>query len=158
MIEYSLEYGYNKEKHMIQKRSNPLDAQNAPAEQPAEAAVSAEEITPVEAATPADNVKPVEQKELQKRVNPLTLEERPQIVETPLPAPAKAPTTIIGKTKKKRVMSKVNKTLLLSLIAKTGKKAGEMLDAAMLAYAFSAYPELFESFEKSLKAKGCDLK
>ena len=91
---------------MIQKRSNPLDAQNAPAEQPAEAAVSAEEITPVEAATPADNVKPVEQKELQKRVNPLTLEERPQIVEAPLPAPAKAPTTIIGKTKKKRVMSK----------------------------------------------------
>ena len=122
MIEYSLEYGYNKEKHMIQKRSNPLDAQNAPAEQPAEAAVSAEEITPVEAATPADNVKPVEQKELQKRVNPLTLEERPQIVEAPLPAPAKAPTTIIGKTKKKRVMSKVNKTLLLSLIAKRGKK------------------------------------
>ncbi|MDE6274252.1 MAG: hypothetical protein K2L87_04315 [Clostridiales bacterium] len=125
---------------MIQRRNNPFETQTtpeAPVQQPA----------------------PVEQKEIQKRVNPLTLEERPVVVQqTPPPAPKIAPTTIVGKTKKKRAMAKVNKELLLSLIAKTGKKAGEMLDAAMLAYAFSAYPELFESFKKSLNAKGCELK
>ena len=134
---------------MIQKRSNPFEAQEQPTDTPAEQPASA----------PVAEAKPVETKEILKRVNPLTLEERPVIVQqTPPPAPEKAPTTILGKTKKKRAMSKVNKELLLALIAKTGKKAGEMLDAAMLAYAFSAYPELFESFKKSLKAKGCELK
>lgn len=129
---------------MIQKRSNPFE-QSEP------------------------EINNQEEAKIQKRINPLTLEaveipqpepvqaEPEQPIHAPVLAQEKRPTAIEGKAKRKRVFTKVNKVLLTELFDATGKKAGELIDSALLCLAYCEYPKAYLRAKNALEQKGCEI-
>lgn len=105
-----------------------------------------------------ENVTPEqEDAKLQKRINPLKLETAAG--QTPAPAPQeKKPTQILGKPKKKLTIVSVNKDLLAGAIEATGKDAADAIDAALLIYLFTEYPDAYKKVKRALAEKGCEIK
>lgn len=123
----------------MQKRSNPFENVETPSEQ--------EDV-----------------KVIQKRINPLTLDTQPAEAEQPVHhepvfAQEKRPTTVSGgKIKRKRVWAAVNKAFITELVAATGKKPAEVIDSALLCYAYLDCPKAYLRAKTTLESKGCEIK
>jgi len=96
-----------------------------------------------------------EELKLQKRENPLTLDQAAPAAETPVKE--KTPSAIVGKAKKKRIFVAVDRAVYQELVAASGKKPADVVTAALIGYAYSEYPEAFSKAKRQLQAKGCDI-
>ncbi len=101
-----------------------------------------------------------EEIKIQKRINPLTLDAQPEepVHHEPVFTQEKRPTQISGKFKRKRVFPKVNKALITELCAATGKNSAEVIDAALLCYAYLDCPKAYLRAKTTLESKGCEIK
>ena len=152
---------------MIQKRTNPLEKKQMKPKTTAKTTT----VKDVKTAEP-EQLMPI-----QKRINPLTLEQvkapvekkvvptkekkvQIAVTEVKKPEPEKIyiPTEIVGKAKKSFAFAFVNKSLLNVLKEKTKKGAGQIFDDAMLTLVAYKYPEKFKAIEKILKEEGCEIK
>lgn len=136
----------------MQKRSNPL-AQPTPAEP-----IEEEKIIP--APTP-DPVQAEPHVRMQKRTNPLSLEQPPakKIPEATTVVPVmEKPHYIVGKSKKKLVITMLDKTLLITAQSVSGKAANQIIETALLQYLHAEQPKAYEAFLAAMKKNGCEIK
>lgn len=93
-------------------------------------------------------------KKIQKRSNPLSLDEKPAKKKPTLPKLDH----VEGKYKKKIIVTTVNKTLFMTAQTLCGKKTGEVIEKALLSYLYHEQPKAYEALLESLKKNGCEIK
>ncbi|MBO5525943.1 MAG: hypothetical protein J5993_04260 [Clostridia bacterium] len=128
----------------MQKRTNPL-----------EQAV----IEPVEVEeSPVIVMEEEPRSKIQKRVNPLNLDNYTKPIVVKKEEPVALPHSIEGKSKKKFVLARVNKTLLITAQTVSGKNTAELLETALLQYLFKEQPKAYEALVAALNKNGCKVK